>query len=209
MPDGDTTGYTIKLSAYGHDGMVALLERAKTIFNDNALGTPDSFREGGWTADVTTLQALADEGFVADASALNWAKIQEEWEGYELATWTMQHWTPIGDTSQPYYPSTTNVLGSDPAPTMSILELPDNGAMIDYVTNQEMSDLFTANWDGTPLEAPHTLVMGWHPAPTMPLDEYRQLDTFFRLTDQHLAASGAGPVVYMTLKDVIAAFPGP
>jgi len=209
MPMGDTTGYTIKLAAYGHDGMVTLLERAKTIFNERGLGTPVTFRAGGWTADVTTVQALADTGFVADTSALNWARI-EEWDGYELYDWTMAHWAPINDTTQPYYPSTTNVLGSDPAPMMSILEVPDNGVMIDYVTTQEMSGLFTSNWDGAPLEAPRTLMMGWHPA-VKPLqrDEYIQLDTFFRLADQHLASAGAGPVVYITLKDVTAAFPHP
>ncbi len=48
-----------------------------------------TFRAGGWTATSTTFQALADKGFIADSSALNWARI-EEWQGYELYTWTME-----------------------------------------------------------------------------------------------------------------------
>ena len=85
-------GYTIKLSAYGAraDGHAARSTRA-TIFNERGLGTPKTFRAGGWTADINTLLALADNGYVADTSALNWMHI-EEWQGKELYTWNMTHW---------------------------------------------------------------------------------------------------------------------
>jgi hypothetical protein len=206
MPGGDTTGYTIKLSAYGREPMAALFERAKTIFNERGLGTPRTFRAGGWTADLNTLLALSDTGFIADTSALNWSRI-EEWEGYELYTWNMTNWTPMTDTTQPYYPSTTTALMSNPPPNMPLLEVPDNGVMIDYVTTQEMIGLFAANWDGAPLEAPRTLMMGFHPAPGMSSAEHTRLNEFFRHADLHLASVGLGPVVYITLEDVVAAFP--
>ena len=63
----------------------------------------------------------------------------------------MAAWAPIGDTSQPYYPNMNDAL-SPTAPTLSLLEVPDNGIMVDYVSVEEMQDIFAANWDGTPLE---------------------------------------------------------
>jgi hypothetical protein len=204
-PGGDATGYTVKLGAYGRDQMGALLDHASELFVQHGLGRPRTFRAGGWTATLETLQALADKQFVADTSALNWARI-EEWRGYELYDWTMAAWGPIGDTSQPYWPSQTDVLDDSP-PTLPVLEVPDNGVMIDYVTLAEMTGIFDANWDGQPLTAPITLTMGFHPAtPGFTQGEYRRVDGFLKYADKHLAIQHLGPVVYITLHDVVPAF---
>jgi hypothetical protein len=203
----DLTGYTIKLSAYSRQQMGQLLDHANLLFEQNGLNRTKTFRAGGWTASLETVQALADKGFTADTSALNWARI-EEWKDQqsgELYRWNMANWTPIGDTSQPYWPSENNVLTSD-APTLSILEVPDNGAMIDYVSLEEMNGLFDANWDKGILHAPKTLMMGFHPAISFSNSEYRRVDGFLDYADQHLAARGLGPVVYITLEDVVAAY---
>lgn len=205
-PAGDDTGYTINLSAYGHQPMSALVAHANTLFEQRGLGTPTTFRAGGWTSSLDTLKALADNGYVAETSALNWKYI-EEWEGYELYTWNMTNWNPINDTSQPYYPSVDNVLTTTPGANLPILEVPDNGVMIDYVSIEEMNGIFDANWDGMPLEAPRTLMMGFHPAPSMSASEHHRVDAFLDYADMHLAKQGLGPVVYILLRDVVAAFP--
>jgi hypothetical protein len=205
-PTGDTSGYTIKLAAYGRDGMTTLLQRAKQIFADEGLGEPKTFRAGGWTADESTLQALDDNGYIADTSALNWARI-EEWNGKELYTWNQTHWSNIGDTSQPYYPSTTDPQASVAGSDLHMLEVPDNGVMIDYVTLAEMTGIFDSNWDGTPLAAPKTLMMGFHPASGFSQGEYGRVDGFLKYADMHLASDGTGPVVYTTLSQVTAVFP--
>jgi hypothetical protein len=204
--DSDTTGYTIKLSAYGREPMSQLLQHAAAIFEQRGLGTPKTFRAGGWTADINTLLALADNGYVADSSALNWKYI-EEWEGKELYTWNMTHWGPIDDTSQPYYPSTTDPLTSSPGANIATLEVPDNGVMIDYVSTPEMTAIFDANWDGTPLATPTTLMMGFHPSMNFPDSQYLRVDSLLDLADMHLAKSDLGPIVYISLSDVTAAFP--
>lgn len=204
-PAGDTTGYTIKLGAYGRADFATLLEHAKEIFQQNNLPVPRTFRAGGWTATLDTIAALADTGFIADTSALNWKRI-EEWKGDELYRWNMEHWNPIDDTSQPYYPNENDVLSSE-SPTLPILEVPDNGVMIDYVTLEEMNGLFDANWDGQPLAAPRTLMMGFHPAPGFTASEYGRVDGFLDYADQKLASRDLGPVVYITLADLVAAYP--
>ena len=204
----DPSGYTIKLSAYTREQMGTLLDHANLLFEQNGLNHTRTFRAGGWTASLATLQALADKGYVADTSALNWARI-EEWKGVrngELYRWNMSNWNPIGDVSQPYWVSQSNVLTND-APTMPILEVPDNGVMIDYVTLEEMNGLFDTNWDRKAFATPRTLMMGFHPAtPGFDAAEYGRVDGFLDYADMHLAARGTGPVVYITLEDVVDAF---
>ena len=70
------------------------------------LGTPKTFRAGGWTATPNTLLALADNGYIADTSALNWDVHRGMAAAESCYAWNMTHWSPISDTSQPYHPST-------------------------------------------------------------------------------------------------------
>ena len=203
----DTTGYTIKLGAYGRDGMRTLLEHSKTLFQQNGLPTPKTFRAGGWTATLDTVAALADAGFVADTSALNWKYIEGAWGDKELYRWNMENWAPINDTSQPYYPNQSDVLSGD-APNLSILEVPDNGVMIDYTSVAQLNAIFDANWTGDQiLESPRTLMMGFHPAPGFSEAEFVRVNEFLKHADMFLASNHTGPVVYITLEDVVAAFP--
>jgi hypothetical protein len=208
---GDQTGYTIKVSAYDRAQFGTLLEHANTLFEANGLNKARTFRAGGWTASLATLQALADKGFIGDTSALNWARI-EEWKNAipgtrtnELYRWNMENWNPINDTSQPYWVSQNNVLTAE-APTLPILEVPDNGVMIDYVTLEEMNGLFDTNWDRKALAAPTTLMMGFHPSTSFDAKEYGRVDGFLDYADKHLATQGNGPVVYITLADVVGAY---
>ena len=206
----DTTGYTIGLWAYGDTDFRTLLEAADQLFMDRGLGKPVTFRAGGWTATIDTLRALAATGYVADTSANNWARM-EEWIPNPpfitgiLYSWNMENWATIGDTSQPYYPNETDVLSGED-PTLSILEVPDNAIMVDYVSVEEMTDIFEQNWDGTPLLAPRTYMMGWHPSSSFSTEEQNRVDGLFDLADRFLASEGAGPVVYTRLRDMPTVF---
>ncbi len=203
----DTTGYTIELDAYSRDEMHTLLDHAADLFDANGLGRPTVFRAGGWTLGVETALALDDKGYTADSSALNWARI-EEWKGKLLYTWCMEHWTRIGDTSQPYYPTQDATLGGDAAPLLHMLEVPDNGVMIDYVSLAEMTGIFDSNWDGvTPLVKPISLMMGFHPSTSYSPDEQKRVQDFLSYSDKHLANADLGPVIYTTLSDLEPAFP--
>ena len=206
-PAGDTSGYTIMLGAYGHDNMSTLLVHAKDLFAQHGIATPRTFRAGGWTATADTLSALQDNGYIADTSALNWKWIQVAWNGDLIASWTKQQWAPIDDTSQPYYPSQTTVSSSQPSPGYSLLEVPDNGVMADYVSLMDMKMFFDENFDGTALAKPTTLMMGFHPSPQLGSGPMSVVSGFLSYADQHTRASGLGPVVYITLSDVTPAFP--
>lgn len=203
----DPSGYTVKLAAYGQAGMETLLGAADQIFMARGLGKPVTFRAGGWTASIDTLKALAARGYIADTSALNWARI-EEWSRpiSELWLWNMATWSTIGDTSQPYHPNVDDKQSPAP-PHVPILEVPDNAAMVDYVTVQEMVGIFTANWDGAPLAGPRVFMMGFHPSTSFTADEYNRVDGILDHADRYLASRHAGPVVYAVLRDLPTVWP--
>ncbi len=204
---GDTSGYTIKLSAYGRTGLGTLLDHADALFTAHGLPHPKSFRAGGWTATIETLQALDDKGYVVDTSALNWAKIVS-WKNIGngvLYAWNMMHWAPIGDTSQPYHPNETDILQPG---ALGLLEVPDNGAMIDYTTTPQITQIFNENFpDGLPLAKSTTMMMGFHPSKDFSAAEFTRVQDFLSLADKHLATADLGPVVYINLSDVLPAFP--
>lgn len=208
----DATGYTVTCESYGYDNFKTLLEAADGLFEERGLGKPTTFRAGGWTATIETLRALADTGYVADTSANNWARMEEWQRPFDSSTlyeWNMEHWAPIGDTSQPYYPNTADVLSPD-APTLAILEVPDNAIMVDYVTVEEMVEIFHANWpEGTALAQPTSFMMGYHPSENFSAEEQNRIDGILDHADQFLAEHGDGPVVYALLRDMPRVWPRP
>ena len=200
---GDPTGYTVMCSAYSDEEFTDILLAADAVFEENGLGKPTSFRAGGWTAELGTLRALAAAGYLVDGSANNWARL-EEWEGQQngvLYEWNKEHWATIGDTSQPYYPSESDILvGGEPA--IPVLEVPDNGILVDYVTGAEMIEIFDANWDRqSALEQPVVYSIGYHP-PNF-ISEYRvRISEALTHAEQYLASKGLGPVVYATMSEM-------
>jgi len=202
--DVDLTGYSVRVDVYGDADFRTLLETADELFLDRDLGKPTTFRAGGWTATIETLRALEATGYVADTSANNWERM-DEWNGPlapgTLYDWNMEHWASITDTSQPYYPSDNDIL-SDEDPALSILEVPDNAIMVDYVSVEEMIDIFEQNWDGAALDHPVSYMMGWHPSASFSADEMSRIRGILTHADQFLASDGNGPVVYGHLRDM-------
>ena len=194
----DSSGYTVELSSYSLEETEIMLERAKEIFVERELGTPTSFRAGGWAAQIHTLEALANKGFVADTSANNWARI-EEWEGAtdaSLYEWNAQNWATIDEYSQPYYPSVNDILDDTP-PNLDILEVPDNGCLCDYLSGEEIMEMFDANWPGGALEQPAVYVTGYHPSSYG--SNHFQMENGLEYISSFLNARDAGPVVYETV----------
>ena len=205
--DDDPTGYTVSCTAYTEQEFAQLLRHADELFLQRGLGKPTSFRAGGWTADLSVLRALAATGYLVDASANNWARM-EEWEDREdaiLYWWNQEHWSTIDDTSQPYYPSMHDIQSSDP-PHLSVLEVPDNGSLVDYVTGDEMVAIVRANWAGGALASPRQVSIGYHPS-TLDADYAERLHVALTHTDRYLASRDRGPIAYETLTSMTQVFP--
>lgn len=195
----DATGYSVVFGSYTEAETEQLLQAADAIFEAQDLGKPTSFRAGAWTAEIHTLRALAATGYRVDASAVAWARL-EEWTGLPLYDWNREHWSSIDETSQPYYPSDDDILSTRP-PQVAVLEVPDNGALVDYVSDREMNAIFELNWPGGALPEPRVFSIGYHP-PNFSQDLFTRMDSALYTVDQHLAADDAGPVVYATASEL-------
>jgi hypothetical protein len=205
---GDSSGYTVILDSYTEDEMSALLQEADALFVAAGLGKPTSFRAGGWSAGLGTLRALADNGYVADTSAVNWRRL-EEWEdnwGATLYSWNRDHWTAIDERSQPYHPSPTDQDVAADRGGIAILEVPDNGALVDYVSAEEMAAMFDASWEGLALAAPRAYSIGYHP-PNFSQHFLSRMDGALTHIDEFLHTDDGGPVVYATLSDMAKVWP--
>jgi hypothetical protein len=202
MPMGDSTGYTVFFSSYTTDEQVALLQAATQLFMDNGLGRPTSFRAGGWLADLTTIDAVNRAGYTVESSAFPPQTIAAAWPNTLLASWTAEHWSMITQTSQPYYPSTMDIQHATPAPDYAVLEVPDNGTLVDYMTTQAMLDVLHMNWpDGKALAQPTVFQVGFHP-PSFNQFYYPRLDGALAEVDKHLYKDDAGPMRYARLVDL-------
>lgn len=203
---GDATGYTVLSSAYSESEFLKLLRSADTLFAAYGLGKPAAFRAGSWAAGADTLKALVEDGFVADSSANNWARIDESRHDGNgmLYIWNRQHWKPITDISQPYFPNAQNPATTG-KPAIPILEIPDNGSLVDYVTGDEMIEIFNFNWSGKPQLRPATFVLGFHPV-SYDRGFHRRIEKTLAHIDSFLASNGEGPVVYETVSRISRVF---
>jgi hypothetical protein len=202
----DGSGYTTIVAAYTEDEMVTILEASIAMFESHGLGRPTSFRAGGWTADEGTLGALARTGFTLESSAVPPHRLAD-WQGYALYDWNMEHWAGITETSQPYYPLATHAAEADPAHGLRVLEVPDNGVLVDYVTGEDMRQIYEQNHPaGAPLAEPTLYQIGHHP-PNFSSEYFSRLDSALDLVDQHLYASDLGPAIYVTLGELVAVWP--
>ncbi|HUS32761.1 MAG TPA: hypothetical protein VMZ53_29875 [Kofleriaceae bacterium] len=205
----DTTGYTVILGSYTEPELEKLFKKANELFAAHGLGRPTSFRAGGWTATSDVITAMGKTGYKVDASAANWARL-EEWRGVANASiyeWNQQHWGPVDETTQPYYPSVDDIL-ADAAPHQRVLEVPDNGALVDYVSAQEMIDMFRVNFDGRALTEAKQYSIGYHPV-DFSESFFQRIDGALTEIDKHLAVDDRGPVIYARMTDLVKAFPAP
>ncbi len=200
---GDSTGYTVVVSSYSVEDFTRMLLATDALFEANGLGKPTSFRAGAWTAELNTLQSLLAADYIVDSSAWNWARL-EEWDGGigsgTFYDWNKEHWSSIGDTSQPYYPSTDDILETG-ASIVGILEIPGNGNIVDYVETSEMIEIFDKNWDRSLLQAPVSYAIGYHPGNLTQAYKTRITQALDHV-DQYLASQDKGPVIYGTVTDM-------
>jgi hypothetical protein len=203
MPMGDSSGYTVLFASYTTDEQVQLLQSAAQLFSDNGLGRPTSFRAGGWTADITTIDACNRAGYTVESSAFPPYTLNGFWPATSLlVTWTAQHWSAITQTSQPYYPSMMDVQHPMPSPDYPVLEVPDNGTLVDYMSTQDMLNVLHMIWpDGKAIMAPTVFQVGFHP-PSFFQSYFMRLDGALAEVDKHLTKDDGGPMRYARLADL-------
>lgn len=193
---GNLPGYDVLTTAYSYADMVNILSSAKTLFTDHGLPTPTSYRAGAWFANLDTLQALQDTGFLVDSSGRT---------AYHFGTHNIPGPWTLTTTTQPYFPSLLDQNHALPPPNLKLLEVPNNGADDFAFTAADMIARFDQNFDQTPLTSPKQVTFLSHPQ-WYDVRRQQKMDQVFSYIDRFLASKGTGPVVYATLNDVYQAF---
>lgn len=183
------TGHDVPFSEYTYDESVKILNWAKNEFRDKGLGTPKSFRAGGWFADLDTLQALEDTGFLIDSS------------GRDYYIWGNNHikgyWN-LKPTVQPYPPSKSNQNSPTPYPVFSLWEFPNNGADSWFYKSSDLIKRFKDNFKEEILNEYKVVTYLTHPH-LFSID-LEQLDPTYEYIDQYHIEDDTGPIVYTTLE---------
>ncbi|MBF0442861.1 MAG: hypothetical protein HQK54_13225 [Oligoflexales bacterium] len=182
-------GHDVPISAYTGDELRRVIGLSLKILEDAGFGRAKSFRAGGWMADGNVLSALAREGLTSDHSAVPYVFLEEETENTPLLDWVKNLWQGITDVSQPFM---TNE---------NIIEIPDNGALADYVTDREMLSVFNKAAEAFIKDKSSTKIVsiGFHEETA---GQYlSRLRSAIKLIRQSAAENGV-PLYFVTSKDV-------
>ncbi|MCX5800094.1 MAG: hypothetical protein NTX17_01695 [Candidatus Eisenbacteria bacterium] len=184
-------GYDVPFAAYDYEQSLALLDLAVSLFQAKGLGTPSSFRAGGWFADEENLQALCEREFLIDASGC-----------ISSTTGSLPNLWSLGVTSQPYHPCPEDKNTSSCQPedaNLVLLETPNNLGVTSGTVDRR--PYFNANYSGAPLASVRVGVLLSH-ATSATGAEGAMIEQYFAHVDSFLYAADKGAVVYVTLADV-------
>lgn len=131
-------GYTVDIGAYEIEELQKVIAFSVKTLEDEGLGRAVSFRSGAWLGRNSVLIALAREGFLRDSSSVATVHFDDEFftdsVWYE---WLNDLWPNIEPDSQPFMKTL-----QDEKEARTILEIPDNGALADYVRANQMVQVY-------------------------------------------------------------------
>jgi hypothetical protein len=188
--DGDA-GFDTDPDAYTSGELRAMIRTSRALLAKAGLRPTPVFRAGGFLGTPRLLQALHDEQFVADSSAIA-ARQVEEAAGEILADRIDELWPSIEVTSQPY---------SIPLHGGPLLELP----VASYADYQSMEDIAALLDDASARLAKHPdtdvyLVLGFHQETAAEF-----VDRLDRALEGWLAKPGvAATVTFATIEQIAA-----
>lgn len=132
----DDCGHEVPISEYSSDELRKVVKFSLDTLEGHGFGRPKSFRTGGWMAKPNVRDAVAAEGLTTEESAVPVQFLQPKLGNMPVYQWLGDLWQGIGPTSQPFAIETA----SSP-----LLEIPDNGCLADYVSAEQMVDVYQAN----------------------------------------------------------------
>jgi hypothetical protein len=99
--EGTDVGFDVDLDAYSIPELRALLRTSRRLLETTRLPVSQSFRAGGYLGTPKVLQAIADEGFGVDSSAIDYRQI-DTGDDDALRQRLAQLWPAVNRTSPPY-----------------------------------------------------------------------------------------------------------
>lgn len=129
-------GHEVPLTVYSTNELRKVIRKSQDVLSAHGFGKAKSFRAGGWLASPSVMEALAAEGIEMDSSSVPPVHLQEELRSMSLFRWVQELWSQIKSTSQPFRVQTQKG---------SLWEVPDNGALADYMNGREMFEVYKQN----------------------------------------------------------------
>lgn len=186
-------GSDVPLTAYTYDEQKLILTFSKEILRQQGFTDIDSFRAGGWFANLDTFQVLSELGMTMESSGRT---------AYSLGNNLAGPWA-LAEAAQPYYPCKNNQNRSCPkggANTFPVLEIPNNGGESYRFTTAQLLNRFKANFNGTP-QGVHKVVT-YLSHPEWFYIDHPKMTELLNYIDGYLYTADRGPVVYTTLDNI-------
>ncbi|MBO46147.1 MAG: hypothetical protein CMJ96_04540 [Planctomycetes bacterium] len=124
----EDVGHDIALESYTANELQAIVIESKRFLEEHGFKLGTSFRAGAWLAGPHVREAIRREGFLIDSSATD-TKWHKKIAQYDLPAMIRATWPNVSSGTQPFLIDT---------PAGKLLEMPDTGALADYVTVEEM-----------------------------------------------------------------------
>jgi len=134
-------GHDVPLSIYSEEEIRKLIKTSVKILNENGFNqTFKAFRAAGWSASPQVLNALVKEGYQIDSSAVD-PEIVGSHVGREKPIYKQVKglWNNISIMSNQAFPINTS--------SGSILEVPNNSGLADYLSGEEAFNSFLKMMD--------------------------------------------------------------
>lgn len=129
-------GHEVPISLYSTEELRKVVRFSLDTLEEQGFGRAKSFRCGGWMAKESVREAVAAEGLLYEESAVPTSFLAPKLQGRPILDWLDELWAGTTETSQPYEIAT---------PAGPLTEVPDNGALADYVSADQMIATFEAN----------------------------------------------------------------
>lgn len=125
-------GYTVSLElAYSQQALTKLIACSDQILVDHGFNKSTHFRAGGWQAGPKLIAALEADGFTWDSSSIDADLLTTRWhESSGMVKMLRQLHPNIRSLHQPY------------ALREQLMEYPNNAALADYTSTDQIIDLF-------------------------------------------------------------------
>jgi hypothetical protein len=129
-------GHEVPISLYSTGDLRKVVKFSLDKLEQQGFGRAKSFRCGGWMAKENVREAVAAEGLKYEESAVPTVFLEPKLRNRPVLGWLSELWAGTTQTSQPY---------KIPTPAGDLVEIPDNGALADYVSADQMFSVYEAN----------------------------------------------------------------
>jgi hypothetical protein len=126
-------GGEVPLAVYNKDDISKLMTTSVKTLDAHGFTNLKSFMAGGWMATPEVLSAAAANQFKFDYSAVSQHLLRPKLEHYPLYDWIGEVWQNVTPYTQPYKIDTKYG---------ELIEIGNSATMIDYLSTQEVIDLF-------------------------------------------------------------------